>query len=235
MGTVRRRPAGGPSSVDADGRDAALATAAHELDLPTISEMTTTREAARARLDDLRSSHWLVRTPLGYLVHRHADVVAVLRDRRLHSALALTAQLRGVTDEEFLSRPKRPSILAMEGAAHQRIRRLVGPAFTPKAADRFRPFMAELAGQLVDAVASAGRTEAVADLCDPYPIPVICEVLGAPREDWKRFSGWATDIFRIFDAELPRYTKVVMAAQDELDAYVLELIEHRRGVPTTTC
>jgi cytochrome P450 len=44
-----------------------------------------------------------------------------------------------VTDPEFLRRSERPSILSMEGADHSRLRRLVAPAFTPKAADRSGP------------------------------------------------------------------------------------------------
>ena len=59
-----------------------------------------------------------------------------------------------------------------------------GGAFTPKQADKLRPFMREVVGGLVDAFSSAGRCELVADVCEPYPIPVVCELLGAPKEDW---------------------------------------------------
>ena len=48
----------------------------------------------------------------------------------------------------------------------------------------------------------AASASFVADVCEPYPIPIICELLGAPEQDWKLFSGWATDIFRIFNNDL---------------------------------
>ena len=44
-----------------------------------------------------------------------------------------------------------------------------------------RPFMREVINGLVDKVdRSPGRCDLVADVCEPYPIPIICELLGAP-------------------------------------------------------
>jgi hypothetical protein len=38
----------------------------------------------------------------------------------------------------------------------------------------------------------------VSDITEPYPIPIICELLGAPKEDWQLFSRLASDILEIF-------------------------------------
>ena len=127
---------------------------------------------------------------------------------------------------------RRPSILSMEGDEHTRVRRLVAPAFTPAAANRLRPYMAEVIGELVDAIEPRGACEFVADVCDPYPIPIICELLGAPREDWERFSQWATDIFRIFNQNLAEDLPAIERASGELDAYVRALVERRRADPS---
>jgi cytochrome P450 len=107
----------------------------------------------------------------------------------------------------------------------------VSPAFTPQAADRLRPFMREVVGGLVDGFHATGRCEVVADLCEPYPIPIICELLGAPKEDWRQFSAWATDIFRIFNQNLAEDLPLVEAADAELEAYLAELIAERRAAP----
>ncbi len=64
---------------------------------------------------------------------------------------------------------------------HTRLRRLVAKAFSPRSADRLRPFMREVVNDLVDNVASIGRADIAIDICEPYPIPIICELLGAPR------------------------------------------------------
>jgi cytochrome P450 len=71
----------------------------------------------------------------------------------------------------------------------------------------------------------------VHDLCEPYPIPIICELLGAPKEDWRQFSAWATDIFRIFNQNLAEDLPLIEAADAELEAYLVALIAERRAAP----
>jgi cytochrome P450 len=208
-----------------------MATAVHDLDLPLLDvTFVEDRDERRALLDAAREQSWLARGPIGYVVTRYEDSVAILRDRRFHQAASRIAELSGVTDPEFLSR-RRVSILTAEGEDHARLRRLVAPAFTPKAADRLRPFMREVVDSLVDPLCAAGRSEFVADVCEPYPIPIICELLGAPKEDWKLFSRWAPDILRIFNGNLAQDLPLIMQAQDELSEYVHGLIEDRRDEP----
>ena len=206
-------------------------TSVHDLELPSIDDEELDRERARQLFTELHGQHWLVRTPLGYLVLRHDDVTAVLRERRFHSALSMITQMAGIVDDGGFTERRSRSILTLEGEEHARLRRIVAPAFTPKSADRFRPFMREVTERLVDAVASSGRCELVADVCEPYPIQVICELLGAPKEDWKLFSHWATDIFRIFNNDLVNDLPIIEAASAELDEYVTALIAERRTHP----
>jgi cytochrome P450 len=207
-----------------------MATVVHDLELPEINALDLDRFEAREVLEAVRDQHWLARTPLGYIVTNHADVTAILGDRRFHSALSLLPQMSGVTDTDLSDRQQR-SILAMEGDEHQRLRRLVAPAFTPRSADRLRPVMRRVIGDLVQPLLPTGRCELVADVCEPYPIPIICELLGAPSEDWKLFSGWATDIFRIFNNDIANDLVRIKAAMSELDAYVRAMIEERRSKP----
>jgi len=208
-----------------------MATVVHDLELPTLDLLAADDiESRQSLVDSMREESWLARTALGYAVLRYEDVVGVLRERRFHQAASKIAELSGITDPEFLSR-RRVSLLTAEGDEHARLRRLVAPAFTPKAADRLRPFMRDVVEQLVDAFAGLGRTELMADLCEPYPIPIICELLGAPKEDWKLFAQWAPDILRIFNFNIVEDLPIIMKAQDELSAYALELIADRRTRP----
>ena len=201
---------------------------AHELDLPEVDILGLDREAAWAEMDAARQQHWLARTAMGFLVMNHDDVTALLGDRRLRSAAGEIAAMAGVEDPDFTGR-RQQSILAMDGPDHLRLRRLASPAFTPRAADRLRPFMREVVHGLVDGVSERGRCELVADICEPYPIPIICELLGAPAEDWKLFSEWATDIFRIFNGDVANDLPRIRAASDQLDAYVRSMIADRRS------
>jgi cytochrome P450 len=205
-------------------------TVVHELDLPTIELFGLDRQQVYDVFEATRQQHWLARTELGYIVTRHEDVTAILRDRRFHSAVALITQQGGLGDGRVQQRQQR-SILAMEGDEHTRLRRLASPAFTPRATESLRPFMRDLVDELLDPHATEGRIELVADLCDPYPIPIICELLGAPKEDWRLFSAWATDIFRIFNNDLLNDAGVIEAAFEQLDQYVRAMIDERRSKP----
>ncbi len=205
------------------------ATAALELDLPIYDPTGLDRADRLAAICAARGAHWLARTPLGFAVMRYEDAAAVLRDRRFHSALSLIPRMQGVADVDFEER--RPSILSMEGDEHTRLRRLVNGAFTPAAADRLRPFMREVVGELLDAVSAERSCDFVSRVCEPYPIPIICELLGAPRGDWELFSRWATDIFKVFNQNLAEDLPAIQSASAELETYVRDLVERRRDAP----
>ena len=179
----------------------------------------------------MASQSWLARNDLGYSVLSYDSVLAVLRDRRWQSANGMLTERREIDNERFKSRERRVSILTAEGDMHGRLRRLVAPAFSPKSADRLRPFMREVVNGLVDPISAVGRSEFVADVCEPYPIPIICELLGAPKEDWQLFSRLATDVLRIFSEDVAAQIELIMDAQDEMNAYSRGLIDARRNVP----
>lgn len=201
-----------------------MATLASELDVPMI-------DGERINLQtELPADTWLVRQPFGYAVWHYDDVTGILRDKRWHSASGKIAEVMGVTDERFLAR-QTVNILSAEGDVHTRLRRLVAPAFSPRSADRLRPFMREVINDLVDKVAPAGRADFAVDICEPYPIPIICELLGAPKSDWQLFSRWANDILEVFSLDMASKLDLIMRTQDELDAYTRELIAERRDKP----
>jgi cytochrome P450 len=201
-----------------------------DLKLPFLDTVGLERREAQDAIEAARAVHWLARTDLGYSVTRQQDVTAVLRDQRFHSALSMierSPELQGASP-----RGRRgESILTMEGPGHARLRRLVAPAFTPASANRLRPTMRAVVGELVDRLVAQGECELVADVCEPYPIPIICELLGAPPEDWKLFSAWATDIFRIFNNNLAEDLPLIERAGEELTDYVSDMIAARRADP----
>jgi cytochrome P450 len=178
----------------------------------------------------LARDFWLLNGLFGSVVTRYEDVTAILRDKRWHSAAGKIPEFFGVTDPAFLAR-QRVSILSAEGDVHTRLRRLVAPAFSPRNADRLRPFMGEVIDGLVDRVAPAGRADAAVDICEWYPIPIICELLGAPATDRHLFSRWANDILEVFSVDMPSKLQTIMRAQDELGEYTTQLIAARRSLP----
>ena len=208
-----------------------MASLATDLQIPKIPLIVDQQRSDRhALLRDIAKESWLARTDIGYSVLTYESVMGILRDKRWHSATGMVAQLQGITDEAFLGR-RRVSILNAEGEVHVRLRRLVAPAFSPRSADRLRPFMRETVNSLLDPFAASGKAEVVGDICEPYPIPIICELLGAPKEDWKLFSRLASEILLIFSDNLAQNLSVFLNAQQELEKYTEGLIEKRRSVP----
>ena len=209
-----------------------MPTLISDADLPIVTtDLSFSESERRARLHQLSKDHWIAKSDLGYVIASHDDCAAMLRDRRWFSALSLIAETQNYESAEWSNRSNRKSILSTEGEDHQRIRRIVSPAFTPKSADRLRPFMRNVVNELLDPVCKVGHSEFVADVCEPYPIPIICELLGAPREDWELFSRLAVDIFKLFNGNLAEDAPAIIAASDEMDAYMLDLIAERRSEP----
>jgi cytochrome P450 len=202
----------------------------HDLELPLLDTIGMDRMDAVAAIEVARSQHWLAKTQMGYSVTHLEDVTAILRDKRFHSALSVLPSMAGLDPSDYTGR-RRKSILSMEGEEHARLRRLVAPAFTPASANRLRPTMRAVVTDLIDQVAGDGACEFVTDICEPYPIPIICELLGAPRQDWKLFSSWATDIFRIFNGMLEEDLPAIERAAGELTEYVSAMVAERRTAP----
>ena len=99
---------------------------------------------------------------------------------------------------------------------------------------RLHDTIVEVMNGLVERAAGAGRCDVVTDLARPYPVPIICALLGAPREDWQQFSLWADDVFKAFSftVDLPDLEPVVMRAWRQLDDYVDDMVARRRHTLT---
>jgi len=208
-----------------------MATPADQLDLPLVDFGFADAEEQRAALERIAGETWIARGPFGYIVFTYDDCVAILRDKRWHNAAKIISELRAVTDPRLKDR-QRESILSAEGETHTRLRRLVAPSFSPRSADALRPFMREVLNDLLDPHTPNGRCDLTVDVLEHYPIPIICELLGAPREDWKLFSRWAEDVLRVFNATAADEIDLIIAAQEELEEYTRGLIADRRRKPS---
>jgi cytochrome P450 len=76
------------------------------------------------------------------------------------------------------------NVLHIDGEDHARLRRLVNPSFTPRAADRWRPAMRGFLEQLWADV--DGDCEFVEAFAKPYPSLTIATLMGAPTSDAPR-------------------------------------------------
>jgi cytochrome P450 len=107
----------------------------------------------------------------------------------------------------------------------------VSRAFTPRSVEVLRPSMRALSTELVDAFAGTGRCEFMTAFADHYPIQMICELLGVPREDHERFGAWANGLTWVLSFELASRMAEIQAAYDGLTSYLETFIEDRRRAP----
>ncbi|MGW3954946.1 cytochrome P450 [Streptomyces sp. NPDC004752] len=173
-----------------------------------------------------------------WLVPRHADVSALLRDRRL----GRTYQHR-FTHEEFGRAAPAPEhepfhtlndhgMLDLEPPDHTRIRRLVSKAFTPRTVESLKPYVHELAGELVAALVAAGGGDLLADVAEPLPVAVIAEMLGIPESDRAQLRPWSADICGMYELNPSEEAAAkAVRASVEFSEYLRELIAARRKEP----
>ncbi|MGA6224144.1 cytochrome P450 [Streptomyces umbrinus] len=173
-----------------------------------------------------------------WLVPHHADVSALLRDRRL----GRTYQHR-FTHEDF-GRTAPPAehepfhvlndhgMLDLEPPDHTRIRRLVSKAFTPRTVERLRPYVDGLAAELVGELVDAGGGDLLKVVAEPLPVAVIAEMLGIPESERAQLRPWSADICGMYELSPSEETaEKAVRASVEFTEFLRELIAVRRKEP----
>lgn len=171
--------------------------------------------------------------PLGPEILSYELAREILRDNRFRMPPGITLAAQGITSGRLYDKLAN-SLLGMDGAPHDRLRKLVSKAFTPRATSHLQDTIHEVVNGLIDRVVDGERCDVVTDIARPYPTPIICALIGAPREDWQLFADWTEEIFKAFnfqpDANFDE--SAVMRAWSELDAYVDDMVAARRETLT---
>ncbi|MEV7021309.1 cytochrome P450 [Kitasatospora sp. NPDC093558] len=175
-----------------------------------------------------------------WLVSRHEDVSALLRDRRLGRTYT-----HRFSHEEFGRPAPDPAhepfhtlndhgLLDLEAPDHTRIRRLVSKAFTPRMVEGLRPTVRRLATELVDGLLADGGGDLVAAVAEPLPVAVIAEMLGVPEADRHLLRPWSADITGMFELNpTEEAARRAVTASIEFSDYLRGLIRERRAAPGT--
>lgn len=159
-----------------------------------------------------------------WTVARHDDVMRVSRDPVTfcsgQGVLPLDRH-RDITGTE--------SILFLDPPDHQRHRKLVSPAFTPRRIVAIEERVRTLARELLDPVAAtkSATVDFAPAVAEPLPMLVIAEMLGVPSEDRDRFKVWSDAMIQA--ATAPGDDTYALAA--ELWEYFAKIIEQRRVDP----
>src|SRR3712207_1178774 len=187
--------------ADAPSSAARMPAAVADLDLPALDPFDPTLTGPRFAdsLRALREQSWLARAePFGWFVLDREATAFFMRTTSATFPGRTVLEVQGVTSGPLYERMK-GNLLDLGGEDHRRLRRIVQPAFTPQAADAYRPAMREQLAALFDPVAGDGRCEFVATVARPYPALMIATVMGATVEDAERRGHWANVIQGQFD------------------------------------
>jgi cytochrome P450 len=198
---------------------------------PFLNFLTPEFEADPASaIAAIRTESCLARTPIGALVLGRSEVEALLADPRLDSSLLAFVRMQGLSDGPMFEALAR-SLLAVDGEDHTRLRKLVSRAFTPRSVERLRPSMRALSEALVDRFAARGRCEFMREFAEHYPVQMICELLGVPKQDYENFARWSNALTWVLSFELSARLAEVQEGFTGLAGYIDGFVEERRRAP----
>ncbi|KIG17365.1 putative cytochrome P450 hydroxylase [Enhygromyxa salina] len=173
-----------------------------------------------------------------WVITRHADVVAALRDpARFSSANAITNVPAAPPPEilEVLAAgiPYEPNSVDLDPPRHTKFRALINQAFTPRRIHAKQPTITALAHAAIEGFAHAGTADLVAEFAYPLPARVIADLLGIPSEDLPAFKRWSDEWLVMIGqiGDLDRQRKAA-AAVVEFQHYIAAMIAARRTRPS---
>ena len=145
-------------------------TAVADLDLPRFdyTNPDLRGDLFHDTMQALRDESWIAASEFGFFVLDREAAGFFLRSRKAEFPGVYMFDLLGITDGPLRDSLLR-NILTLGGEQHARLRALVQPSFTPKAADRYRPAAREFLAQLWEPVADRGQCDFVLDFAKPYP------------------------------------------------------------------
>jgi cytochrome P450 len=162
-----------------------------------------------------------------WALSRFDDVVAAHRDWRTFSN-ERGLRLDQLTDPD--GKAAKQNIIFMDPPDHDRMRKLVSRAFTPRAITRMEPIAHGVICEYLDALAEEPSFDAVADFSAPFPIEIISALLGVPKGDRQQIRHW-TGLVLHRDPDDPNPTDDGIRALRERGVYFLELIRDKRRNP----
>ncbi len=168
-----------------------------------------------------------VRTRVGdeaWLVTGYAQVRSLLADPRLGRSHPEPEKAARLHDGVLLGGPMGDHDEEREG--HQRMRRLLAPAFSARRMKALADHVDGLVDGMIDDLLARDRpADLHAALAVALPALVICELLGVPYADRDRFRAFSAQVATMDDAEASR------AGMTALAEYMAGLLAAKREAP----
>ncbi len=152
-----------------------------------------------------------------YVISTYPEVMALMHDPRVSAAF-------GGNQNET------PSFIGMDPPDHDRLRRLATTNF--EQTEVVRPSMVSTATELIDRMHGRQQVDVVEDFSYPFPVSMICQQLGVPKEDEPRFHPWSEALIAVLDPR-PGNKEAAAQASVEMNQYMYQLVERFRAEPGT--
>lgn len=172
----------------------------------------------------------------GWLVSRYDDILAVLRDKRFTPNRAdweFAAQAGVASFSPELAELNKHGLFALADQEHTRVRRLVSPAFTPRATERLRSEVQAIIDDVLDSVAAKGTVNVVSDIAEKIPSRVIGSMLKIPKGREALFQDFTDAVVKCILPGLIREEERAKLSADIREGLQLirQTVEDRRQNP----
>ena len=163
---------------------------------PDIAHLDFSETGFSIRSDQVmqaREQHWYATTNFGIAILRYEDSNALLKDKRLYQGTRRWPSHFDIS-EGLLAQWWPDIMLSIEGEDHLRLRKLSGPAFSPKVLEPLIPTFSELAHELIDGFCERGTAEFMSEFAEAYSARVITGLLGIDKSHWREIADLATEL-----------------------------------------
>ena len=164
---------------------------------------------------------------------RHADILYAGTHPKLFCSRKGATSIADLPPEflEFFG-----SMINMDAPKHGRLRRLVSTAFTERLLSRVEREVQDAAARVIDAVSEKGVCDFVTEIAAPFPIRIICEMMGIPESQHAFVFEQTNIILGAGDPEYVGETSDLLMAFYNAGAALAELMKDlahtRRSNPT---
>ncbi|MFC0626036.1 cytochrome P450 [Kribbella deserti] len=169
----------------------------------------------------------------GWVVSRYDDVVTLLTDSRFSAELRHYPGVpEGLPDSQLTlhQRLAKHGLFWMVDVDHARVRRVSGPLFSPRVAERFRPSLRRLADDVLDGIEVTSTLDVAAQVAAKYPLEAIIHVLGIPRSRHAEFRLFGSAVIDSFYPSISSDAlQVNLSYLPDGVAMVEELLTEREG------
>ncbi|MEA2982709.1 MAG: hypothetical protein QOF09_4532 [Alphaproteobacteria bacterium] len=176
----------------------------------------------------LREHDPVHRMPDGsYFLSRYDDCATVYRDPDTWSS-DKTIDFRPSFGESSLYEHHTTSLVFNDPPYHSRVRKLLAPAFTPRALKALQPRIEALVERLLDRAAERGTIDLIGDFAAAIPLQLIGDMLGMPEGERGPLRDWSLSILGALEPVLsPQQFQRGTTAVDDFKIYLRDLIARR--------